>query len=138
MSAFNSSNGSDDACEFTSGSPLPTWLTTLQTIFLILSLFSSLLLNTPFTLVVIISKLLHQRNAMISLVGIRCTLCRLLQLRRERLRLPLFCKLLRNLVQYLLFLAATDNRLFRRSGAICTQLSNVLQSQQASPENRMW
>ena len=40
-------------------------------------------------------------------------------------------------MQYLLFLAATDNRLFRRSGAICIQLSNVLQSQQASPENRI-
>ena len=75
MSAFNISNGSDDVCEFTSGSPFPTWLTKLQTIFLILSLFSSLLLNAPFTLVVIISKLFQQRDAMISLVLTISNIC---------------------------------------------------------------
>ena len=64
MEAFNSTNGSDH-CEVTSGS---TWLTVFQTVFLILSLLGSLLLNASFTIVVIIHKALHQKDVMINLV----------------------------------------------------------------------
>ena len=74
MDTFNSSNGSD-ACEFTSGYPLSTWLTALQVIILTLSFFSSLLLNIAFAIIVVMYKSLHQREIMICLTLAISNIC---------------------------------------------------------------
>ena len=47
---------------------LSTWSSVLQVAFMILSLLASLLLNASFTIVVIIHKVLHQKEAVINLV----------------------------------------------------------------------
>ena len=67
MDGLNTTNGSVDGCEFTSGSPLSAWLAPLQVVFFILTLFLSLLLNIPFTIIVIIYKSLHRKEIMICL-----------------------------------------------------------------------
>ena len=57
-----------DPCEFTPGSPFSTWLTVFQTVFLILSLLASILLNASFTIVVIMYKALrHQKDTLMNL-----------------------------------------------------------------------
>eukprot|EP00731_Ephydatia_muelleri_P001979 Em0001g1979a len=75
MSAFNRNNGSVDFCEFNPELLLPTWLTPLQLIYLILSLFSSLLLNASFTIIAIMYKPLHQKDTMINLVLTISNIC---------------------------------------------------------------
>ena len=67
MDTSNSTNYSD-LCEFFTASPFSTWLAALQVTFLILSLLVSLFLNASFTIIVIIHKELHQKNAVINLV----------------------------------------------------------------------
>ena len=52
-------------CEFTSGSPIATWLTVLQFIFCTLSLLSSLILNASFTVIVIIHRALREQKELI-------------------------------------------------------------------------
>ena len=74
MEAFNGSNNSA-ICEYTPGSPLPTWMTGLQTIFLILVFIASLILNVSFTAIVIVRKTLHQEDIMLNLVLTVTNIC---------------------------------------------------------------
>eukprot|EP00731_Ephydatia_muelleri_P006392 Em0003g640a len=74
MEAFNGSNNSD-ICEYTPGSPLPTWMAALQTIFLVSVFIVSLILNVSFTAIVIVHKALHQEDIMLNLVLTVTNIC---------------------------------------------------------------
>ena len=74
MEAFNGSNNSD-VCEYTPGLPLPTWMTALQTIFLVSVFIVSLILNVSFTAIVIVHKTLHQEDIMLNLVLTVTNIC---------------------------------------------------------------
>ena len=71
MEAFNGSN----ICEYTPGSPLPTWMAALQTIFLVSVFIVSLILNVSFTAIVIVHKTLHQEDIMLNLVLTVTNIC---------------------------------------------------------------
>lgn len=74
MDAVNETNGSD-VCEFTTGKPIPTWLTVLDSLFLITVLCISLLLNVSFTIVVVVSKSLHHMEMVNNLILTVSNIC---------------------------------------------------------------
>ena len=57
-----------DVCKFTTGSPLPTALTAFESVFLIATFITGIVVNVFFTVVVISQKALHQRDLVLNML----------------------------------------------------------------------